>query len=188
MRRRGEADSPMIRSSWLLGFGASAMLLAAAPARADDWDDCRTDVADKVMAGCTAVLEKRDRTGDDLAVAHRRRALWYSRRDMLERALSDFDNAVRLAPASADALIDRAFIHRRRGNLDQAFADNARALELDPKSAGGLLQRGNLRGQRGEWALALADFEQSIALRADNPYAYVGRASALMQTGELDRA
>src|ERR1043165_5101547 len=158
MRQGGEAGSLMTRFSWLFGFGATAILLAAAPARADDWDDCRTDVADKVMAGCTAVIEKRERSNDDLAVAHRRRGIWYSRRDMLDRALSDFDNAVRLAPGSADALIERGYGHRRKGNLDAALADNARALELDPKHRGAYLQRGNLRAQQGDTANALADF------------------------------
>jgi Flp pilus assembly protein TadD len=46
---------------------------------------------------------------------------------------------VRLAPSSADALIDRGSVYRRRGNLDQAFADNARALELDPKNSNAYL-------------------------------------------------
>jgi len=177
-----------LKSSLLLSAGAFLLVVSATTARADDWDDCRTDIPDKVMSGCTAVIDKHERGNDDLAAAHRRRGYWYSRRDMLERAMADFDSAVTLAPTSADALVDRAFMHRRRGNLDQAVADNARALELDPKHAGAYLQRGNLRGQRGEWVQALVDYDQSIALRPDNPNAYVGRASALLQTGNLDRA
>ena len=112
----------------LLSCAGAALLVASAmPVRADDWDDCRTENPDKLIAGCTAVIEKHERRDEDIALAHRRRGVWYARRNMLDRAMPDFDNAVRLAPSSADALIDRAFGHRR-GNLDQAFADNARAL------------------------------------------------------------
>src|SRR4051794_12676533 len=130
---------------------AVLMAASATTARADDWDDCRTEVPDKVMAGCTAVIEQHALKDEDLATAHRRRGNWYSRREMLDRAMADFESAVRLAPASADALIDRGSVHRRRGNLDQALADNARALELDPKNSSAFLQRANLRAARNEW-------------------------------------
>src|SRR6266700_50490 len=154
-------------------FCAAVLMAASATtARADDWDDCRTDtadkvMADKVMAGCTAVIEQHALKDEDLATAHRRRGAWYGRRDMLDRAMADFESAVRLAPASADALIDRAAVHRRRGNLDQASADIARALERDPKHANAYLQRGHLRAARNEWAQALSDYDQSITLRQD---------------------
>jgi tetratricopeptide (TPR) repeat protein len=100
-----------------------AALLGATPARADDWDDCRSTNPDKQMAGCTAVIEKRDRPAPDLALAHRIRGSWYARRDMFDRALGEFDNAVRLAPDSASALIDRTAVLRRLGQLDRALAD-----------------------------------------------------------------
>src|SRR5690349_19263668 len=127
----------MITRHLLAIWWAGVLLMAASAttARADDWGDCRTEVPDKIMAGCTAVIEQHALKDEDLAVAHRRRGAWYARRDMLDRAMADFESAVRLAPASADALIDRGSVHRRRGNLDQALADVARALELDPKHA-----------------------------------------------------
>jgi hypothetical protein len=87
------------RSLLLAGCISAAVLLALShPARADDWDDCRSEVPDRVMAGCTAVLEKHERKDDDLSDAHRRRGTWYIRRDMVDRAMADFDAAVRLAP------------------------------------------------------------------------------------------
>ncbi len=175
---------PVTFSSLLL----CAALLAAPAARADDWGDCRSTNPDKQMAGCTAVLEKRDRPPEDLALAHRMRGSWYARRDMLDRALGDFDKAVELAPASAAPLTDRAAVLRRLGQLDRALADADRAIELDPKNVGGFLQRGHARAQQREWDKALADFEQAVTLRPDNPVAYVSRASALIQTGNLDRA
>jgi len=158
----------------------SSLLLCAAllatPARADDWDDCRSTNPDKQMAGCTAVIEKRERPAPDLALAHRMRGSGYARRDMLDRALGDFDRAVELVPASAAPLIDRAAVLRRLGQLDRALADAERAVELDPKNVGGFLQRGHVRVQLREWDKALADFEQAVTLRPDNPVAYVSRA------------
>src|SRR5258708_16056666 len=104
------------------------MAASATIARADDWDDCRTEIPDKVMAGCTAVIEQHALKDEDLATAHRRRGAWYGRRDMLDRAMADFESAVRLAPSSADALVDPGSGYRRRRNLHQALAATAPTL------------------------------------------------------------
>src|SRR5258708_5263626 len=62
------------------------MAASATIARADDWDDCRTEIPDKVMAGCTAVIELHALKDEDLATAHRRRGAWYGRRGRTARA------------------------------------------------------------------------------------------------------
>ena len=46
----------MTSRSLLLAACTGAVLLALShPARADDWDDCRSEVPDRIMAGCTAI-------------------------------------------------------------------------------------------------------------------------------------
>src|ERR1043166_2903844 len=154
------------------------LLFLAAPARADDWDDCRSDVPDRLIAGCTGVIQKAERPANDLAVAHRRRAIWYGRRGMLDRAMEDVEAVVRLMPNSAEALADRALAHRQRGNLDGALADSEKAIELDPNSAVAHYQRGLVRQSKGENERAMADFDRSIALRPDFPGPYASRATA----------
>src|SRR5262249_50376936 len=93
------------------------LLAAAGPARADDWDDCRSDDPDRLIAGCNAIIQTAERSPADLSLAHWRRGIWYGRRATLDRAMEDFDDAVQLLPTSVGALVDRSLAHQRRGNL-----------------------------------------------------------------------
>src|SRR5215813_278341 len=126
-------------------LSAAVLLAATSSARADDWDDCRSSNADRLIAGCNAVIQQSERSPADLSIAHRRRGVWYSRRAMLDRAIEDFDSAVKLTPDSIGALLDRAIAYRRHGNLDGALADSERVIALDAKNSYGFLQRADVR-------------------------------------------
>src|SRR5437762_276641 len=97
----------------LLSCAGAALLVASAmPVRADDWDDCRTENPDKLIAGCTAVIEKHERRDEDIALAHRRRGVWYARRNMLDRAIADCDRAIAMNSANPEAFTYRADAYR----------------------------------------------------------------------------
>lgn len=55
--------------------------------------------------------------------AYGERARAYRGKGELDKALADFDEAVRLDPKPASLYIDRGTIHQSKGNLDQAIAD-----------------------------------------------------------------
>jgi Tfp pilus assembly protein PilF len=108
---------------------ASAVLACAAvPASADDWADCLANVSDKLIAGCSAVIEQRTRSPADLVRAYTRRAEWYRGRNMLDKALADLDQAVTLDPKSFNAVAGRGVVYRLKSQLDQAQADFERAI------------------------------------------------------------
>lgn len=99
-----------------------APCLAAALARDDDRtvnvcgaliDDAKTEKADRIKA----------------LVA---RAAAYERRDMIDRAIADYDSVLRLDPVLADIHNARGELWRRKGDLPKAVADFAAAIKLSP--------------------------------------------------------
>ena len=63
------------------------------------------------------------------------RASVYIRKSQFDRAIADFDEAIRLDPADAMALFGRGFARVGRGDLDGAISDYTAGVRLDPKCA-----------------------------------------------------
>ena len=56
----------------------------------------------------------------------------YYKKAEFTRALSDYDQAIRLNPALAEAFNNRGYVYFVRGENDKAIADFETALKLDP--------------------------------------------------------
>ena len=51
----------------------------------------------------------------------------------MSRAIADYDRAIQLNPAFADAYNNRGAAFRGKGDLDRAIADYQAALRIDPR-------------------------------------------------------
>jgi hypothetical protein len=60
--------------------------------------DCAADDPDRVIRGCTSIIERRLVPPPELGLIHAKRGLAYKRKQEFERAIREFDEAVRLAP------------------------------------------------------------------------------------------
>ena len=111
---------------------AIASLLLVLPAQAQqmqDWHVCQEK--DKTTLGnhvrsCTAIIRSDRSSSKDKAVAYNNRGNFLRDRGELDRAIADFDAAVRLEPKSADTYINRGIARYRRGDLDRAMAVSIR--------------------------------------------------------------
>ena len=56
--------------------------------------------------------------------------LYHAKGD-LDRALTDFNNAIEFDPKSAAAYYNRGLVYWAKGDLDRAFADYNKAKELE---------------------------------------------------------
>ncbi len=130
-------------------FGAAILIALTAclspRAQAGDLDDCNSSAADKIEAGCTAIINNPERTPEDGLKALTNRARLYSNRAKFDAALADAAAALQLNAQSVPALLIRGYAYQRKNNLDAALADFDRAAEIDPKNLGPYLSRGNLR-------------------------------------------
>jgi tetratricopeptide (TPR) repeat protein len=99
-----------------------ALCLAAALARDDD----------KTIAACGALIDNAKTEKPDRIKALIARGGAYERRDMIERAMADYDGALRLDPSLADIHNTRGELWRKKGDLPKAVADFAAAMKLNP--------------------------------------------------------
>ena len=87
---------------WRIGGPAAAFLgitlTLVAAVRADDWDDCNSAVPDKIISGCAGIIEKNARSPADMSKAYARRGEWHRSRNMPDKALADFEQALKLDP------------------------------------------------------------------------------------------
>jgi tetratricopeptide (TPR) repeat protein len=96
-----------------------------------------------------------------------------------DRAIAEYDIAIRLKPDYAEAYNDRGFAHYLKGDAERAIADYTRAIALRPNYPKAYNSRGVVYMAHGYGsAKAVADFDRAIALKADFRYAYINRANA----------
>jgi tetratricopeptide (TPR) repeat protein len=107
-------------------FGLVAAL--AAPARAGDADTCKKVAGDDSLAACTRLISSQALRGGDLAQAYASLGVIYIRfKGDWDRAIADYDEALRLDPKNAGAYAGRAAAYLRKGNVDRALPDLTKA-------------------------------------------------------------
>jgi tetratricopeptide (TPR) repeat protein/S1-C subfamily serine protease len=105
-----------------------------------------------------------------------------------DRALGDFNEAVRLDSNFSTAYSERGNVYRLQGRFDDALADCDRALRLDPQLVTAFCHRAEVRIAKNEPAKAVADCDAALQRDRNSALAYCVRADARRLLGDLDRA
>jgi tetratricopeptide (TPR) repeat protein len=189
------------------GLAVAAMVLTAvirplAPAEAQTKQQivwCKnsdgTFSPDQVNIGCTAIIQTGKWRGKELAVAYNSRGNAYKlKSDLdrtngnLERAIADYDDAIRLDPNDPLFYYTRAVAYDAKGDRDHAIADYTEAIRLNPKYAGAYANRSNAYQAKGDFDRAIADDNEAIRLDPKGLFPYLIRGAAYYAKGDLDRA
>jgi tetratricopeptide (TPR) repeat protein len=93
---------------------------------------------------------------------------WLNKKEY-DKAIADFDQAIRLDPKFAPAYHNRGLAWWHQKEYDRAIADYSEAIRLDPKDAAAYYNRGNAWSDKKEYDKALADYSEVI--RFDPRYA-----------------
>jgi len=104
----------------------------------------------------------------------KRGSCYYAKHD-LERAIRDFDQALRLDPRYAAAYDNRANALDARGDWDDARKDYDESLRLNPRNPYAYLNRGALLAEHGELTGALSDYAKALELNPHEEHAHIGR-------------
>ncbi|WP_315833792.1 caspase family protein [Bradyrhizobium prioriisuperbiae] len=125
---------------------------------------------DEAIADCTQAIALGNPALVNAASGYQNRATVYFKMGNLDRALTDYDQSIRLDPKNAGALSERSDVWRAKGDLERAQQDADDALRFNPDlaklhtSRGLILEaRGNAAGAREDYkaALALADYSST---------------------------
>ena len=136
------------------------------------------------VAGLTAAIARQPNN----AGSYVERAGLYYEREEYDRALADYEQALRLAPDNADAYLGRGCVRLQRDENDLALADFSAVIRLAPGAAEAYVYRGGVYADRQEYGPALADFNEALRLDPQCADAYVGRGRALRDRKDYDGA
>lgn len=163
----------------LIGLGVA---LAALPggAQTRDADRARCLVssnAETGIAGCTALIDTGGESSADLAMAYTARGWDFANTRRYERAIPDFDAAIKLDPANATAYQGRAWTYHLKGDDAQALPDADKAVALAPAEGFGLTTRAAINAQLGRRDQAIADYRAALKLDLHDDRAQRGLAA-----------
>jgi lipoprotein NlpI len=172
---------------------AAALLLAAAAAahgQADDVERCLsvTGNPDLAIQHCTRAIESGKLSGDTLAKMHYSRAIEWTAKNDHDRAIADYDAAIRINPGYTDALYNRANAWGLKGDPDRAIADYDAILRLNPKDSATHIARAVELMVKGDYTRAAAGYDAAIALEPKSATALMGRGRAHFYNGEAQRS
>ena len=93
----------------------------------------------------------------------------YYAKGQFNRAIKDYDNAIRLQPDLAEAFSNRGNVYRKKGQFDRAIKDYDTAIHLKPDDGRIFADRGLTYEKKGAPTQALLNFKRARALGYRHP-------------------
>ena len=121
-------------------------------------------------------------------IVYSNRGVAYNSKGLLDRAVSDFAEALRLHPGLVEAYVGRSFAYISKGEIEKALEDANEALRLDPNSRDAYHSRAIAFLNKRELGNAIADFSEAIRCDPDNADLFVKRGNAFLADGQYDAA
>ena len=132
--------------------------------------------------------ERALKLNDLLAPVHVTLGIIHAGTGQAEKALADFDRALALDPADADALRAKARAYEALGRPGDAEAALRKAVELHPAFWGTHSQLGAFYFRQGRYGEAERAFRQALALTPDNVRVLASLGGVLQTAGRDDEA
>jgi len=173
----------------LLAAALGLAVAARAEGGADEQRQCAATggvTLEQKLSACTAVISAGAEGPHDLAVAYNHRGDAYLNKRELDRAIADYDQAIRLDPKFVFPFNGRGLAYQGKGLFDRAVADFDQAIALDPDNAIPFNLRGNVYRAKGRYDRAIADFDRATRLNPAYAAAYFNRALAYQDKAQWD--
>ena len=140
------------------------------------------------IAACTVVIEAGRKNPTDLAKTYSSRGFWHKVQGEHQRAISDYDEAIRLDPKNLSFYLRRGSAYHETSQYDRAVADFDEAIRIKSDDWVGYIVRGITYSTMGQHDRAIADFDEAIRLHADDYEAFVQRGITFSAMGQHARA
>ena len=155
-----------------------------------DSEVCRSNDSsdDDTIASCTRVLARPALDVNDRARTLYNRGIGYSNKRDYDRAIRDYDEAIRLDPESARTYNNRGSAYLDKQDYDRAIRDYSEAIRLDSKHAKAYYNRGLSHSKKQDYDSAIRDYDQAIRLVPKDANAHNARGNAYQNKQDYDRA
>jgi tetratricopeptide (TPR) repeat protein len=140
------------------------------------------------IGACTAEIQSGRWQGKDLAFAFNSRGLAYANKGQYDRAIQDYDQAIKLNPNHANTFSNRGLAYDDKGQHDRAIQDYDQAIKLNPNHANAFNNRGVAYANKGQYDRAIQDYDQAIKLNPNNANTFYSRGNVYANKGQYDRA
>jgi len=139
---------------------------------------------------CTQAIESGKLSDENLSITYVNRGGLLLNKGEVERALADYNTAVRLNSDNSQAYVARGRLYRFRGeeNKAQAEFDHAIGLAITPNQANGYLNRARAYRAKGDLTSALADLDTANQINTKLREVYVERAAIYAARRMFERA
>lgn len=140
------------------------------------------------IAACDRVLAEPDLTDKAQALAHFGRSQGLRQTGESAAAHAAIDDAIRLQPDLAPALLTRSAVRLLEDDLPAAISDASRAIDADRRNASGYLLRAEAYLRQGAPAFALGDMDEAIRIAPEAPRLRLLRAYANLALAKPEKA
>ena len=116
------------------------------------------------------------------------RGRYYSSKGMLNKAFSDFSNAIKFDPANHLGYANRGKLYFDRKEYDKAIKDLSRSIEIKDNQFEVWSNRGAAYGMLGDYENSLIDVNKALEIKPDHANSLKSRAIIWMQKENFDAA
>ena len=142
----------------------------------------------KVVQACAEALERKIFQGSDRFYLFANRADAYFAQGDRQRALDDYNEAVRLAPKNAKIYYNRGILYAAQSDGPAALRDFDMALSINPKLVPALRQRAKIDLTNKNLNGALADYSEAIRLQPSAAELWSDRGYVCLRLHEYQSA
>ena len=172
-----------------------ALIVLGDTSQAQSFDNAKNCVAevqkndlDLAIDHCTAAIQSGELSDQELAAAFHNRGLAYYHKKEYDRAIEDYDHAIRLGLKDSDSFYHRGLAYFEKSEYSRAIQDFDEALKLKPDSVAALQKRGLAYEAKRDYDQAIRDYDRAINLQPDYGAAFVRRANAHQEKRQYERA
>ena len=115
-----------------------------------------------------------------------RGAAWYFKGEY-QKAIADYDEAIRLEPDRARTYTNRGSAYRKLGRTDRALQDDTAAIRIDPSEPEFFDNRGLHLASNGDYQGAINDYDEAIRIHPTANF-LTNRGDAYQARKDYDRA
>jgi tetratricopeptide (TPR) repeat protein len=165
-----------------------AAMAATGQSRQENLTECQSGDTDSRIAGCTALIQAGQDTTKNLSVIYNNRGSAYNGKRDYDRAIQDYNEAIRLNPSYSYTYRERGLAYNGKRDYDRAIQDYNEAIRLNPSDASAYSDRGLAYEMKDDYDRAIQDLDAAIHLNPNLASAYENRGNAYEIKDDYDRA